>query len=373
MAVEVRELAGRKDLKTFIYLPEKIHKDHKQWVPPLYMDEWSYFDPLKNKSFSNCLTTLALAWDKGRPVGRIMGIINPSYNEIHFERNARFCYLECYKDIEIARALLDYICQWAREKGMIKLVGPLGFSDKDPQGCKIEGHDEPVAITTNTNFPWMQDFFEETGFQKEVDLVSYKINMPEKVPEYIERISKRVIESNGYTLHQFTSRRKMYPWIVPVFRLVNETFGHIYGFIPLEEKEMQQLANRYIPILDPRFVKVITNAQGEVIAFVVSIPELSQGIKKARGRLLPFGWYHILLGSRKTKMLTLLLGAIKEQYRGLGLDSLMGLRLLESATKAGIEFIDSHLILENNKRMRAEVERIGGQVYKRFRIYFKEL
>ena len=373
MAFVVRELAGKMDLKTFIYLPEKIHKNHEQWVPPLYMDEWSYFNPLKNKAFSNCLTTMALAWNGDTPVGRIMGIINPHYNEVHLERNARFCFLECYKDIEIARGLLDYIGSWAKAKGMIKLVGPLGFSDKDPQGCKIDGHDEPVAITTNTNFPWMKDFYEELGFQKEVDLVSYKIIMPEKIPEYIERISKRVIQSNGYTLHQFTGRRKLYPWIVPVFRLVNETFVNIYGFAPLDEKEMEELAKRYIPILDPRFVKVVTNVDGEVIAFVVSIPELSPGIKRARGRMMPFGWVHILRASRKTKMLTLLLGAIKEPYRGLGLDSLLGLRLLESAKKAEMEFIDSHLILENNTRMRAEVERIDGKVYKKFRIFFKEL
>lgn len=373
MAIEVREIAGKKELKAFIYLPEKIHRNHKQWIPPLYMDEWTYFDPLKNKSFSNCMTVMALAWDGDKPVGRIMGIINPHYNEIHLERNARFCYLECYQDIEIARALVDFIGQWAREKGMLKLVGPLGFSDKDPQGCKIEGHDEPVAITTSVNFPWMKEFYEDLGFQKEVDLVSYRIDMPEKVPEYIERISKRVIDSNGYSLLEFTSRKQMRPWIVPVFRLVNETFVNIYGFIPLEEKEMQELADRYIPILDPRFVKVVTNQKGELISFVVSIPELSPGIKRARGRLFPFGWFFILRESRKAKMLTLLLGAIKEPYRGLGIDSLVSYRILESATKAGMEFIDSHLILENNKRMRAEVERIGGKMYKRFRIFYKEL
>jgi GNAT superfamily N-acetyltransferase len=373
MAIEVRELNGKKDLRTFIFLPEKIHKDHEGWVHPIYMDEWAFFNPLKNKSFTNCITILALAWDGDRPVGRIMGIINPQYNEIHHERNARFFALECYHDIEIARALLDFISEWAREKGMARLVGPLGFSDKDPQGCKIEGFDEPVAITTACNFPWMQGFYEELGFQKEVDLVSYKIPMPEKVPEYIERISKRVIDSNGYILHEFKSRKEMRPWIVPIFRLVNETFTHIYGFIPLEEKEMHELANRYIPILDPRFVKLVTNLENEPIGFVVSMPELSQGIKRARGRLLPLGWFHILRESRRTKMLTLLIGAVREPFRGKGLDTLMGLRLLESAFKAKMEFMDSHLILEHNTRMRAECERIQGKVFKKFRIFFRNL
>ncbi len=373
MAIEVRELNGKKDLITFIYLPEKIHKGHERWVPPIYMDEWNFFSPKKNKSFSHCLTILALAWDDDRPVGRIMGIINPKYNDLHDERNVRFFALECYQDIEIARTLIDFISAWAREQGMKKLVGPLGFSDKDPQGCQIEGFEEPVAITTPVNFPWMKDFYEELGFQKEVDLLSYKIIVPEKVPEYIEKVSKRVIESNGYILHEFKTRRELRPWIVPVFRLVNVTFTHIYGFIPLEEKEMQELADRYLPILDPRFVKVISKEDGEPLGFVVSMPELSQGIKRAQGRLFPFGWSYILSESRRTKMLTLLLGAVKEEYRGKGLDSLMSMRLLESAIKAGMKTIDSHLILEHNSRMRAMCDRIDGKVYKRFRIFFKEI
>lgn len=373
MAIEVRELIDRKDLRTFIYLPEAIHKNHANWVPPLYIDDLSFFNSKKNKSFAHCITTLALAWEGQRPVGRIMGIINPHYNEMHNERNARFFALECYQDLEIARVLVEYVCNWARSHGMQKLVGPLGFSDKDPQGCRIEGFDEPPAITTANNFSWMKDYYENLGFQKEVDLVSYMIPMPKKVPEYIERISGRVMGANGYKLLEFTSRRELKPWIVPIFRLVNETFVNIYGFIPLDEKEMHELANRYIPILDPRFVKVVVNQQNEPIAFVVSMPELSRGIQRARGRLLPFGWYYILRESRRTRMLTLLLGAIKEQHRGKGLDSLMGLRILESAYKAQMEFIDSHLILETNTLMRAECERINGLVYKRFRIFFKNL
>ncbi len=136
---------------------------------------------------------------------------------------------------------------------------------------------------------------------------------------------------------------------------------------------MQELADRYLPILDPRFVKVISKEDGEPLGFVVSMPELSQGIKRAQGRLFPFGWSYILSESRRTKMLTLLLGAVKEEYRGKGLDSLMSMRLLESAIKAGMKTIDSHLILEHNSRMRAMCDRIDGKVYKRFRIFFKEI
>lgn len=373
MALNILEIRNKFDLRAFIYLPEKIHRNHPNWVYPLYIDEWQFFNKKRNKSFSLCETTLAIAWDGNTPVGRIMGIINREYNNMHNEKNARFCFLECYEDITIARALVDYVENWAVTHGMTRLVGPLAFSDKDPQGIIIEGFDERVLIAMNYNFAWMKDYLEDLGFEKEVDLVSYKVVIPDEIPEYLERVYQRTIKNSGYVLHEFNSRREIRPWIVPIFRLINETYNHIYGFIPLQEKEMHEMADRYLPVLNPRFIKVITDRQGEVIAFVISMPELSEGIRRARGRLLPLGWMHILREGRKTKLLTMLLGAIKESSRGKGLDSLLGMKLLQSAHKAGMKIMDSHLILENNKPMRAEYERIGGTVHKRYRVYGKNI
>ncbi len=373
MAIQIREVQGKKDMKTFIYLPEKIHADHKTWVHPIYIEEWAYFDPKKNRSFAHSDTILAIAWHGDKPVGRIMGIINKMYNKIANENNARFYGLECYKDIEIARALLGFIENWAKEKGCDKLVGPLGFSDKDPQGCMIEGHDQRVTITSNHSFPWMKDFYEELGFETEIDMVSLLAPIPEEMPAYIDRVAERVMRNTGFKLLEFTSRKKMKPWIVPIFRLVNETFKDIYGFVPMDEKEMQEMAGRYLPILNPRFVKIVTNPEDQPIAFMVMMPEISEGIRKARGRLLPFGWYHILRESKKTKMITSLLGAIREDYRGRGIDMLMGLKVVASCQKAGMKFMDSHLILETNKNMIAEYVRFKGEVHKRFRVFYKNL
>ncbi len=373
MSVEVREVSCKRDLQHFIYLPEKIHQNHQNWVHPLYMDEWPFFNKRKNKSFSLCDTIMALAWKDKQPVGRIMGIINEEYNEIHNEKNARFCFLDCYEDITIAQSLVIFIEEWAGKKGMVKLVGPLAFSDKDPQGVLTAGFDEPVLIAMNYNYPWIQDYLAQLGFMKEVDLVSYKVNIPDTVPEYIQKVYNRVITSNGYILHEFTSRKSLKPWIVPIFRLINETYNHIYGFIPMTEQEMHEMASRYLPVLNPRFIKVISNPENEVFAFVISMPELSGGIRKAKGRIMPFGWYHILAESKKTRLLTMLLGAIKESQRGKGLDSILGMKILESAHQTGMKVMDSHLILEYNTRMRAEYERIGGTINRRFRVFGKVL
>ena len=157
MPVIVKKVTTRKDLRIFIHLPERIHKDHQNWVPPIYMDERAFFNEKKNKSFKYCDTLLALAYKDGVPVGRIMGIINHRYNESHNEKDGRFCFMETWNDPEVFHALINHVEGWAREKGMVRLVGPLGFSDKDPQGFMVEGFKEPVVIATNANLPYMPD------------------------------------------------------------------------------------------------------------------------------------------------------------------------------------------------------------------------
>jgi hypothetical protein len=148
MSLEIREVASRSDLRKFIYLPAKIHKKHKNWVPPVYMDDRVFFNPAKNESFSHSDTVLFLAWLRGKAVGRVMGIINHQYNKRTGENDARFCFLECYEDFNAAEALIMGVEEWARAKGSDNLVGPLGFSDKDPQGLLIEGYDKPVVIAS---------------------------------------------------------------------------------------------------------------------------------------------------------------------------------------------------------------------------------
>ncbi len=373
MSIEIKLVQSKKDLKTFIYLAEKINAGYNNWLHPIYMDEWSFFQPKSNKSFSYCDTFMALAYKDGKASGRIMGIINRQYNELHNEPYARFYGLESINDKEVLHALLTYAEDWAKKNGMKKVIGPLGFSDKDPQGLLIEGFDVPVVIVSPCNQEYLVKLVEAEGYTKFRDLVDYKLEIPKEIPELYKRISERTQKNGSYHLHSFKSKRELRPLVKPVFQLINETYKHIYGFVPLSEKEIDELVAKYLPLLDPRFVKVITNDQGETIAFVVAMPDLSEGVRKARGRILPFGIIHILRSAKKTHRLVTMLGAIKEEYRGKGLDTLMGIEIFESAHKAKMMEIDSHLILEVNTRMRSEYERMGAIIHKRFRIFEKDL
>jgi hypothetical protein len=374
MSVEIVEVNNHKLLRRFIHLPAEIHKSHCNWVPPIYMDDWNYFNPKKNRSFDHCDTLLLLAFRGEKCVGRCMGIISHEYNSEHNENHVRFAYMETWNEKEVFDALIDYIARWGRAHGMEKLVGPLAFSDKDPQGFLIEGYEQPVVIASNCNFPYMVDLVEGSGFSKKVDLVVYQIPIPEEIPEFYIKIAGRAkLQNNSLRVIEFTSRRKLKPLIRPVFHLVNITFLDIYGFIPFTEQEMNDFANRYLLLINPRFVKVIVTEQDEVVAFVIAMDDISEGIRKSHGYMFPTGFIHILGAGKKSNQLNLLLGAIHPRFQGHGLDVMLGMSLIQSARKSGKTTIDSHLELEYNTKVRAEMEKMGGKVYKRFRIFQKDI
>jgi len=374
MNISIKEVSDKKLLKTFIHLPAKIHQNHHNWVPPIYMDEWEFFNPKKNKAFSYCDTVLILAYREDEVLGRAMGIINHKYNEFHKEKDVRFSFIECWDDQEIYHSMIEFIADWGKAKEMEKLVGPLAFTDKDPQGFLIEGFDAPTVIASNCNYPYMVKLSEQEGFAKKVDLVVYQIEIPKEEPPVYEKIYERFqSQTNDLKVLEFSTRRLVKPYIRPVLNLVNQTFVNIYGFWPFTEKEMDDFANRYLYLINPRFIKLIVNGNNDAVAFVIGMSDISKGIQKSRGYLLPFGFIHIFRAGKKSKQLNLLLGAIHPDYQGKGLDVIMGMKMLESARKAGKTTIDSHLELEYNHKVRAEMERVGGKVYKRFRIFEKNI
>ena len=374
MEVVIKPVATKKDLKTFILLPAQIHKGHINWVPPIYMDEWEFFNPKKNRAFEHCDWVLALAWKNGKAVGRIMGLINHSYNLINSENHGRFAFIETWNDTEVYGTLIEFVANWAKEKGMEQLVGPLAFSDKDPQGFLIDGFDEPISLACNCNFSYMVDLTEQQGFIKKHDLVVYKIPVPDELPDFYKRIAERFNKNNTQLkVLEFSSRGKIKPYVRKVFTLLNETFTDIYGFTPFTEKEMDDFANRYLFLINPAFVKLIVNENNEVVSALIAMSDLSKGIQKSKGYLFPFGFLYVFRAGKKSQQLNLMLGAIDPRYQGRGLDVMMGIKLIESAKKAGKTTMDSHLELEYNTKVRAEMEKMGGKVYKKYRIYQKDL
>jgi GNAT superfamily N-acetyltransferase len=374
MEIVLKEVVTKSDLKKFVKLPAVIHQGHANWIPPIYMDEFDFFNPAKNKSFGYCDHIRLLAYRDQKLVGRVMGLINHRYNQVKNENNARFSYLETFNDQEVAHALLSRVESWARGLGAEKIVGPLGFSDKEPQGYLVDGFDEPTVIAANCNFRYQVDLIRNEGFVPEINLVSYKTEIPERTPALYLRILPRIEKLNSeFRMVEFNSRWKLRKYIRPVLHLTNRAFQQIYGSMPYEEKEMDDFANRFIWLLNPKFVKVIEDQDGNVIAYTVAMPDISKGIQKSKGYLLPCGIFTILRSGKKSHRMVAMLGAIEEQYRGRGLDVMMALKVLESGRQEGKKEIDGHLVMESNTAMRGEYEHIGGQIYKRYSIFAKSL
>lgn len=371
--IALKEVTNPKELSLFIFLPKQLYKSYKEWVPPLYGDEKKFHSPKHNEALGYSDTIRYIAFKDGVPVGRIMGIINKKYNTEHKETTARFFNLDCINDKEISSLLINAIEKWAIHKGMNKVIGPFGFSDKDPQGLKIEGHENLAVILTPANPPYLQQLVENEGYTKELDCLSYKVHIPDILPESYIKICNRIRSRGSFTLKEFSSRSQLKPYIMPVLKLVNETYGHIFGFVPLSETEIVKLAAQYVPILEPDLVKLVLDKEQVPVGFVVSMPGMTKGLQQSGGLLFPFGFIHILSAMKRTQQLVLLLGAVKPGNRGVGVTALLAEALMRDARKRNMTVIDSHVILESNHLMRAEVENLGGVIYKRFRVYQKNI
>ena len=371
-AVTVREVATARERRAFVRLPFDLHRGHAAWVPALISDEKAMMDPRKNPALARCDATFALAFRGERPCGRVVGIVSRREVAARGTRVARFGWLECPEDPEVARALFSWVERWAKGLGMERLVGPMGFSDQDPEGFWIEGFEHEPTIATYANHPWMGPLVESCGFGKEIDFVVYKAPLGPAVPALYEKVAARVAGRTDYRVVEFRSRKELAPYAATVIRLMNETYSELYGYVPLDEGEIEALARRYLPLLDPRFVKVGLK-NGTPIGFLVAMPNVDPGLRKAKGRLFPIGFVHVLRAARAARQLDLLLGGIRAEDRGRGADVLGMTTLLRAAIAAGFTSFDSHVELETNHAVRAEMERLGATVCKRYRIYGKSL
>lgn len=373
MSLQVIRVSDAKALKTFIRLPAVLPDRRANMVLPLWADEEAFHDVNRNPALAECRVVRYIAYRSGVAVGRIMGIIHDGHNRAHGIHEARFFQLDAGNDAEVVHALLQEVEQWACGLGMRKIIGPFGTSDKDPQGLQVEGFEHLPVLATPNNAPHLPTLVERHGYVKHTDALAYRVNIPDPLPEGYYKVAQRLLATGGVHRVVLRSRRDLNPWILPVLRLVNITYKDLLGFVPMSEQEMEHLAAQYMPVLDPAFVKILANDQDEPIAFVVAMPDMSEGLQKARGSLWPFGFLHILWAMRRTKQLDLFLGAVHPEWQRHGLTCILAIDLLGEARQRGMTHFDSHLVLETNLPMRGEVERLGGQVWKRYRVFWKAL
>jgi len=371
--VEIKEAENHRDLRAFINFPFSLYKNNAHWVPALRSDDLNTFRSDRNPAFEFCRAKFWLAYQDGRVVGRVAGIINQRHIEKWQQRYARFGWMDFVDDRAVSRALLETAEKWARENGLEALHGPLGFTDLDREGMLVEGFDEMGTLATYYNFPYYMDHMQEAGYLKDTDWVEYEIQIPEKPQEKIVRLAEIVMRRNNLRLLTFNKTKNMLRYADAVFDVLDETYSHLYGVTPLDQKQVDAYIKQYFGFISPDFVPVVVDKEDNLIAFGIALPSLSDALRKARGRVLPFGFIHLLKALHVNDKGDLYLVAVKHAYQGKGVNAILISRMIEVFNSFGIRSVESNPELEDNLHVQAQWKHFDHRQHKKRRVFIKHL
>ncbi len=377
MSVEIKKVSNKRELKKFIRFNYEFYKHNPYSVPDLYDDMLNTFSPEKNAALEFCEADYFLAYRDGKIVGRVAAIINRRANETWQKQSVRFGWIDFIDDLEVSRALIDTVKQWGRERGMTELEGPLGFTDMDAEGMLVEGFDQLSTMATIYNYPYYPQHMEQLGLQKSADWVEMKIYIPEAIPEKHKRISQIIAQRYNLHIRKLKSRKEIRETGVAhdIFRLINDAYAPLYGFSRMTERQIDQYVNTYVPVLDLRMVTIVENEQNEIVAVGISMASLSRALQKAKGKLFPFGWFHLLkaLKWKRPKVLDLLLVAVRPDYQDKGVNALLFTDLIPVYQKLGFEYAESNPELEVNDKVQKQWQYFKTEQNKRRRCYKAEI
>ena len=377
MAVEIRKLEPtKKELLKFIHFPiDVLYNDSTCYVPDLVSDMLSTFLPSENPAYEFCESAFFMAYRDGKPVGRIAGIINSLVNQREQKQEGRFGFVDFIDDEEVVDALMRAVEQWAKEKGMTCLTGPLGFTDMDPEGCLIEGFDQLGTQATIYNYPYYSKHFERLGFVKDVDWVEFKVMVPEQIPEKMVKIGNIVQHRFNLHLVKMNSTKELVKkYGNEIFALINESYDSLFGYSPLSEKQVKHYINVYLPFLPLDHISLVADANDKLVGVGISVPSLSRALIKSRGRMLPFGWYHMLKAIKhEGRIVDLLLIAVAPEYQSKGVNSLFFVDLIPAFNKRGYEWAETNIELENNENVQKQWQYFDIKQHKRRRAFTKDI
>ena len=374
MAIIIKKVSSPKELKTFIRFNYELYKNNPYSVPDLYDDMLNTFSPQKNAAFEFCEADYFLAYKDNKVVGRVAAIINRRANETWNKKEVRFGWIDFTDDLEVSSALLKQVEEWGKERGMEAMVGPLGFTDLDAEGMLIEGYDQLSTMSTIYNYPYYPVHMEKLGFEKEADWVEFKLMVPDKLPDKFVRISEIILQKYNLKIKKLKRKEiKEKNYGQKIFDLINEAYAPLYGFSKMTQGQINQYIKMYLPLIDLRMVSLVENEQGELVAVGISMPSLSKALQKAKGRMLPFGWYHLLkaLFIKKPKILDLLLVGVKPEYQSKGVNALLFYDLVPIYQQMGFEYGESNPELEVNKKVQAQWSAFESVQHKRRRAFRK--
>ena len=374
--VEIRQLnPTRSNLKKFVEFQIDLYKGNPYFVPPLVSDEIATLDSKVNPAFDHCESAYFMAYRDGKAVGRIAAMINKQVNEKENSRQARFGFVDFIDDAEVSKALFDAAEKWAKEKGMDNIVGPLGFTDLDNEGMLINGFEELGTMATIYNYPYYPAHVERLGYEKEVDWHEFLIEIPEQIPDKHKRIAEIVKKKFNLRVVKFTSRKALKEqYGQALFELINEAYDNLYGYSRLTKRQIDYYIKIYLGMLNLDLVTLIVDGEDQLVGVGISIQSMSRALQKSKGKMFPFGWWHLLKGLKgKNDRVDLLLVAVKPQYMGKCVNALLFTDLIPAYNKYGFKWAESNPELESNAAVQNQWEAFPYRQHRNRRAFIKRL
>ena len=376
MSVEIRPVKTRRELRRFVNFPEKLYRDNPYYIPPLMFDQMDTLDQEKGAAQEFCDSALYMAFRDGEMVGRVAAIVNRKANEQWNHKEVRFGWYDFIEDPEVAKALMDKVYEFGRAHQMESVVGPLGFTDFDPEGMLVEGFDVMSTMPLIYNYPYYNEYLAEMGFEKEVDWIEYKVYIPKTMPERWPRLEKIIQERANVHLKPLTRkiiRKENYG--EKIFRCINDCYKDLYNFTVLPDHMAKKYLDFYLSVLDLKFVSMVENEKNELVAFGITMPSLNHALQKSRGRLFPFGWWYLLksLYLKREPGVELLLVGVHPDYQNSGVNSLVFMDMFRKYNEAGVQWAETNAILESNLKNQGQFRDFEHECKKRRRSYIKKL
>lgn len=376
MSVEIKEVQSRRELREFVNFPEKLYRHNPYYVPPLEFDQMDTLDQKKGAAQEFCDSKLYLAYKDGKLAGRVAAIVNRLANKQWNHKEVRFGWYDFIDDREVSKALMDKVEEFGRKYGMESVVGPLGFTDFDPEGLLIEGFDQLSTMALIYNYPYYVDHIEEMGFQKDADWIEYKIEVPKALPERVARMAN-IIEQRA-NVHVTPLTRKLIKekdYAHKIFKIINECYKNLYNFTVLPEKMADKYIGFYLKVLDLNYVSLVENDKDEIVAFGITMPSIVRALQRSRGKFFPFGWWYLAksLFFKREEGVEMLLVGVNPDYRNSGVNTLVQLDMFKKYTEAGVKWAETNAILETNIKNQGQFKEFDRECKKRRRSYIKPL
>ena len=376
MSVEIRPVLTRRELRKFVLFPEKLYRHNPYYVPPLVFDQMDTLDQEKGAAQEFYDSALYMAYKDGEPVGRVAAIVNHLANKQWNHKEVRFGWYDFVEDSEVAKALMDKVYEFGRKHGMESVVGPLGFTDFDPEGMLVEGFDRMGTMPLIYNYPYYNDYLAEMGFEKDADWVELHIQVPTVMPERWPRLSEIIKKRTNVHMRELTRsyvRKEKYG--EKIFALINTCYKNLYNFTVLPDHMAKKYLDFYLSVLDLKFVSMVENENNELIAFGITMPSLIKALQKSRGKLFPIGWWYLAKSMfiKREGGAELLLIGVHPDYQNTGVNSLLFMDMFRKYNEAGIKWCETNAILETNTKNANQFREFEHEQKKRRRSYIKKL